>query len=410
MYDSFLESVAQKFGYSEELLDALKRVVPVMLDGKDEETSKLLLDTIERVEIVVFDEEPTQEEVDGILSQKVAGRNNHVKFKYEDRGEYGKKVSVGAYCNEPIFDDEMNIIDRAGALYITKLYKNSETAKYYGTRIDLSHLIHELGHAWAAQKDEYVQDENGDYIESIGMLKGMYTIDKKTHEVTQVSEKGLYNEEAINSIEEEKALCKLFGIESLEEIPDYIHSFYMGIMTIVMKEYMEKLGSATFEKYRIAKQRDTIDYLDGLKNFKFMEQMDDAYYKEKEDKIKTYRQTVMSEEAKKRVDDFFDEYKTLYFTKNKPNNLLDNLDNCLKQLYNFQRTKYPFDIMDPTTNESGLTIFDAYKIVNRTIRREAEEPLAEIEIDKEGQKDGSKISLSAIRDLIERKKDINEPN
>ena len=153
MYDSFLESVAQKFGYSEELLDALKRVVPVMLDGKDEETSKLLLDTIERVEIVVFDEEPTQEEVDGILSQKIAGRNNHVKFKYEDRGEYGKKVGVGAYCNKPIFDDEMNTVDRVGVLYITKLSEYSRVAKYYGTSIDLSHLIHELGHAWAAQKD-----------------------------------------------------------------------------------------------------------------------------------------------------------------------------------------------------------------------------------------------------------------
>ena len=155
MYDSFLESVAQKFGYSEELLDALKRVVPVMLDGKDEETSKLLLDTIERVEIVVFDEEPTEEEIDSIFSKKVAGRNNHVKFKFEDRGEYGKKVGYGAYCHRPIFDDEMNIVDRVGMLYITKLSKYSEEAKYYGTTINLSHLIHELGHAWAAQKDEY---------------------------------------------------------------------------------------------------------------------------------------------------------------------------------------------------------------------------------------------------------------
>ncbi len=34
MFDTFIEEVASKYGYSDELIEALKRVLPIMIDGK----------------------------------------------------------------------------------------------------------------------------------------------------------------------------------------------------------------------------------------------------------------------------------------------------------------------------------------------------------------------------------------
>ena len=343
-----IDIVGKKFGYNKELIDALKRCIQVMVQGKTQEDINLLMDTLERVRIYTFDNIPKHEEIDMIIKDKLKGRNNHVNTISLDKGEYGKEASSGAYVSESVFDSDMNIVDRVGFIYITNLYEGSNAAKFYGTRINLSHLIHELGHAWAAQKGEYVQDENGNYIMQIGAAKFYNIVDRKKKTVKEDKVEGLYIEEALNSIEEENALYRLLDIETYRSIPGYVQSNYQGAMTSMMRYYIEKLGQSSFESLRMQKDRKNLD--------EFQEIFDETpfttdiqgedYYKNKEKALTSAQFTNMSEESKKRIEEFFSKYRQLYLQPHMSKDFLGHLDRVMEQLFDFQSIKYNFDIFD----------------------------------------------------------------
>ena len=119
-----IEMISQKYGYDEELSTSLIRCVLAMTEGRSYEEVRLLLDALERVEIVTFDESPTQEQIDDIKNQKINGRNNHVTFNTSQIGEYEKGKLESGYVTEAIFDQDMNIIDRIGFIYLLKLPNN----------------------------------------------------------------------------------------------------------------------------------------------------------------------------------------------------------------------------------------------------------------------------------------------
>jgi len=342
-----IDKIGDKWGYNQELMEALKRCIPVMIQGKTDEEIKLLQETLERVEIFTFESEPTQEQYDALISKKLVGRNNGVKEAYSNKGEYGKQVCPGVYVTEPIFDEDMNIVDRMGFVYITNLHRNSETAQFYGTDINLSHLIHELGHAWAAQKGEFVQEENGNYTMNVGALSTQFKVDRTTRTVEEGEVKGLFIEEAMNSIEEEMALYQLLGVKSYREIPGYIHSNYQGSMTEMIRHYMSILGDTVFREIRISKNRGKVEELQEIFNqTDFMKNIQTGqYYTQKEAEIRRYKETSMSDSAKQNVDEFLKTYHDLYFAPRENSNFLDYLDHVMEQYFNFNvSARYQFDI------------------------------------------------------------------
>lgn len=341
-----IDKVSEKYGYSSELIEALKRCVPAMIEGKNEEDINLLMDTLERVQIFTFESQPKQEEIDAIKEQELKGRNNHVESKSSDKGEYGKLVSPGAYVTEPVFDDKMNIVDRVGFIYLTNLYSYSSTAEFYGTKINLSHLIHELGHAWVAQKDEFLQEENGDFITRVGTAKFYNKVDKETHTVEETGVEGLYLEEALNSIEEEKALYKVFGISDYREIPGYVQSNYQGFMTAIMRHFIEQLGNNTLEDVRFRKDISRTEKLQEVfDETNFMEKLKDKeYYNNKEKQLKSSQSTGMTDTAKNKIIEFFDKYRSVYLTEHTDKGFLEYFDNVMEQLYDFSAIKYSYDL------------------------------------------------------------------
>ena len=391
--NDFIDKIGIKYGYDIELVDALKRCVPAMIEGKNEEEISLLMDTLERVQIYTFDKQPKEEEILAIKNQKLNGRNDHVKFISCDKGEYEKADAPGAYMGEPVFDENMNIVDRVGVIYLTNLYSNSETAKFYGTKINLSHLIHELGHAWAAQKDEFIQEENGDYINTIGAVKFYNKVDRETCTSEEIGVEGLYIEEALNSIEEEEALYRILGISDFHDIPGYVSSEYQGAMTAMMRYYIEKLGKSPFENLRIHKDRKEIDQLqeifDETDFAKSMKESD--RYTNKEKKFESVQKTSMSDDTKKYIKDFFEEYRELYFTPPKNTDFLRNLDNTMEQLYNFNSIKYNYDI----TRED---ISDAYSKTQVSILSEGYVPVNQATeiIEKRKEQERPQVTLSSL--------------
>ena len=67
-----------------------------------------------------------------------------------------EKVIDDLWAKFPLLSNEMNDYISTNLNYLIHYLKN------------LSHLIHELGHAWASEKDEFVQDENGNYVDANG--------------------------------------------------------------------------------------------------------------------------------------------------------------------------------------------------------------------------------------------------
>lgn len=139
---AYIDQIAEKFGYDEELVSQLKRVVPIMTEGKSEEVKNMLFDTLDRVKIFVIENDPTREDVEK-CKQEVMGKDNKgVTFVEEDRGEYDNRgVAAGAYVNEPVFDEDMNIVGRNSFIYTTKLGKYSKLAGLYDTRIDRKSVV-----------------------------------------------------------------------------------------------------------------------------------------------------------------------------------------------------------------------------------------------------------------------------
>ena len=239
-----IESVCDKYAYSNELEEALKICIPAMTKDKSQEEIKLLIETLKEVEIYDLRRKPKKEQLDYISETKIGERNKHVKYGKQDLGEYGKDIPPASYHYDIIFDEEMNAIDRSEYIYITRLTKEDEVSKIYGTQIDLSALIHELGHAWAARKEPYKQMENGNVIVRDGMRTDTLLVSREQKTVEYGETKGLYLEEAINTIQEEKALTQILGVLNIDRIEGYKKSTYQSsVMNTIARAYLEKLGA-----------------------------------------------------------------------------------------------------------------------------------------------------------------------
>ena len=380
---NYINLVARKFEYNQELTDALMKCVPAMAEGRTEEEIKLLMDTLYRVEIFVFDEPPEKAIVDEITRQKLHGRNENVTLVEMGKGEYEKRGANSAYVSEPVFDDNMNIIDRIGFIYVTTLPSRSQnTEQMYGSRINLSYLIHELGHAWASQQGEYVQEENGNYTMNFGTSTVQNVVNRETHTATETEISGLYVEEAINSVEEEDGLCRALGIQSIKEIPGYIYSNYQGAMANTLREYMAYFGYSAFRDIRLFKKSEKIDEIQQLiEKTDFIQQMESPEYESsKRSDMMSFLQSSMADDTKGILVDFFNTYEDVYFKPKTHNGLIGYLDSVMEQFYDFDTIKYKFDVLSED-------IFERYKQMRQTIFNEGYRPLRQVErmIDKKEQ-------------------------
>lgn len=355
----FLDDVANKFGYSKTLTDDLKRIVPLMLKGKDETKKQMMLDTLSQVKIFVLPEDASLDDLEQCKAEVFDGDNQGVTFEEADMGEYSKKdFPAGAYVSEPVFDDDMNIIGRNRMLYVKELSKYSSLQQVYGSNINLSHLIHELGHAWAAQTNEYIENENGTFVQNVGACSISSRVDKDKKIVTGETTDGLFIEETLNTIQEEKVLLELTEANSISELTSkgYVRSSYQGMQTDIMKSYVEKFGTEVFEEYRYSKDGKVLSRVEQLLSAtEAWEILRTAEYtKKKKAKITEVENLAVSAESISRIKSLFEEYHDVYFPDNSSFTPMQKLNNVLEQLYNFNSVKYNFNIMG---NDDNLEIY-----------------------------------------------------
>jgi len=357
--DVFIDSVSDKFGYSETLRNDLKRIVPIMLSGKSESKKQMLFDALSEVRIFVLPDGATVADLENCKSEVFGQDNNGVEFVEADMGEYSQNdFPAGAYISEPVFDEEMNIVGRNRMLYVQELSKYSALNQVYGSNINLSHLIHELGHAWAAQTDEYIQNPDGSFVQNVGVCSITSRVDKDSRKVVTEKTEGLFVEETLNTIQEEDALLQLTNAKSVSELAEkgYVRSSYQGMQTDIMKSYVEKFGEDIFEEYRYSKDASALSSVEeALVDTEAWQILGtDEYTSKKKTKLSEVEQLQASPEAIARIKRLFEKYPEVYFPSNANFTPIQKLNNVLEQLYNFNSVKYNFNIMG---NDNNLEIY-----------------------------------------------------
>lgn len=373
-----IEQVCVKFGYdnqdtegNESLKTVLLKVILAMLKDSKQEDRDLFYQMLSHTPIVIT-ENLTQEGYDKLLEQYIGNNvNQHIIEEDVDLGEYGKGIAAGAYVSEAILDENMKLQGKKSFIYIQKVTGRSK--EFYGTDINVSHLIHELGHAWHAEKEQYVMQQDGTLKERVGTAEFIYSF-SRTHDNKFVrrctSTSGLMIEESMNTIAEETAMANYMGL-SLEEMREkyktlLIPSNYQGYMANLVGYMLEKLGKDDFENYRLYGKIEGKDKINGL-----MEKTE--YWINRETDILSFsnsprsydkKRAVIDQIDKKSVKDFFDEYETIYFPDISKMTPIEKIDNVLAQRYYLNTIRYSMGI-DKYKEFLERIGYEGYSLINQ---------------------------------------------
>ena len=262
-YDLILKKAAEKYGYNEDLKGVLRRVLPAMLTGRSYEEREIFYQMLQETPIVVVDED---EDIKKISDEMFAGLNPHIKEEEEKESVYNKSSPAGFFKREPIIDENMRLVGKKQAVFIKGLDTSKmqygpfkDRVDLFGTGIQVSHLIHELGHAWYSQINGLVQQEDGSIISRMGTYTTKINyIDCGNGEYICQSEpsKNLIIEEAMNSDLEETALKRFLGIDDdrlkqLYRAGTLINSNYQKTALILLRAAMKLGMKIPLEKYRM---------------------------------------------------------------------------------------------------------------------------------------------------------------
>ena len=376
-----IDEASQKFGYNEtdtktkSLSDILKEIVPCILDNSDEESRNLFYNMLRCTPIIITENQMSEEIYKEIYDKQIGKVNEHIIEEEENLGEYSKKIAPAAYVSEPIINSNMKVDGKKSFIYVEKLSGYKEDAiETLGTDINIAYLIHELGHAWNAEKDEYKMTEDGKLIRRVGTSKfiSSFKKDEVTGKYIKSLEEysGLYLEEAINTECEEQAMARFLNIDrnDLDEFykQKLTKSTYQGSMSGIARALLERTDQETILKWRQAGDSIIVENIE--------ERMQQTDYWNKLKKQTSYenKRFIFEKTKKDRIQDFFKEYEQDFFPDTSKFTPMNKIDNVLSQLYNFKAIQYQFDIMGNDNerenyNEIMTSILsEGYVLINQT--------------------------------------------
>ncbi|MBQ2937743.1 MAG: hypothetical protein IJE05_02525, partial [Clostridia bacterium] len=293
----------------------------------------------------------------------------------------------GAFQYDLNVDEDMNIIGNKSFLYISRINSyQKELIEIFGTDINLAHLIHELGHAWAAYFQEYELDENGG-VHNTGFAKERFYIDKEKRKAIINQYDGLITEEAMNTIEEEDALLDLLQIDSIDELKKigYVHSKYQGFVVMIMRMYVQQFGKLPFDMYRFLRDDTGLKQVESeLENTEaWTEMQKEEFTIRKRRTFSRVDELEIKEQSRQIIKDFFSYYEKDFFPDNSKFTPMKKLENVLTQLYNMESIKWSFGIVG---NEKCQEI---YRTIMMSILTEASVMIRQVEKKKENSTDDS---------------------
>lgn len=372
--NKIIDSVVEKYKYSEDLTNVLRKIVPAMISDATKEEKKLFYNMLMKTPIVVI---PKGKGITNKqLQDKYIGNvNPHIEDIEVDLGEYGKGEASGGFVLEPIIDENLQFAGKKQFIHvmeddISKINTPAKQKMYdtFGTGIEVSHLIHELGHAWAAEKNTYSIDGNV-LTERIGTCKIEYEIkdlgDGK-YSKREISREGLMIEESLNTNLQEKTIAKSLGI-SLEEAKGlykangiFIPSIYQGVMSD-MTEYMtEKIFTDEIKSWRLTGDSQKLNEINNQ-----MSQTKEFEYRSVENEDIINKKQIIKNIPKENVREFFEKYEKDFLPDKTNMTPIQMIENCLLQCYTIKSVQYQLDI-NTYSDIMSLILKDGYVLINQT--------------------------------------------
>lgn len=181
---SIVDEVCEKYNYdkndkpgNDSLRTVLLKSITAMLIDRPKEDRELFYQMLRHTPIVITERDLTKSEFDELENRYIGNINPHIQYENRKKTEYEKIMGEGAYVSVPIISEDMQVTGKKSFIYVKKNYE--EQQEYLGTDINVPVLQHELGHAWNAEKDEYVMSEDGTLTSRFGTAKVEYSFENR---------------------------------------------------------------------------------------------------------------------------------------------------------------------------------------------------------------------------------------
>ena len=373
-----VNEVCEKFQYdstdkegNDSLKTVLLKICAVMLKDSNEEDRNLFYEMLRHTPIVVT-ENLTPEGYKHLEEKYIGNVNPHIVEEKSNVGEYGKNVGAGAYVSEPILDENLQLKGKKSFLYIQKV--NNREQQFFGTDINVSHLIHELGHAWHAKKNQYTMLPNNTLKNRTGTAEFIYSFSKNpdgTYTMHTDKVSGLMLEEGMNTLCEEQAMADYMNI-SLEEMKNkyrtvLIPSSYQGYIANFVSYMLQQLNSKDFEQWRMYGDSESKGRIESLMSrTKYWEnrEQDILPTSDSQRNYNNKRQIIARMQGDS-VQEFFKHYENIYFPDISQMSPLDKIENVLEQFYNMSLIKYSIDLEDYKAFLNSLG-YEGYSLINQS--------------------------------------------
>ena len=373
-----VNEVCEKFQYdstdiegNDSLKTVLLKICTVMLKDSNEEDRNLFYEMLRHTPIVIT-ENLTPEGYKRLEEKYIGNVNPHIVEEKSNVGEYGKNVGAGAYVSEPILDENLQLKGKKSFLYIQKV--NNREQQFFGTDINVSHLIHELGHAWHAEKDQYTMLPNNTLKNRTGTAEFIYSFSKNpdgTYTMHTDKVSGLMLEEGMNTLCEEQAMADYMNI-SLEEMKDkyrtvLIPSSYQGYIANFVSYMLQQLNSKDFEQWRMYGDSESKGRIESLMSrTKYWENREQDILPTS-DSPRNYnnKRQIIARMQGDSVQEFFKHYENIYFPDISQMSPLDKIENVLEQFYNMSLIKYSIDLEDYKAFLNSLG-YEGYSLINQS--------------------------------------------
>lgn len=373
-----VNEVCEKFQYdstdregNDSLKTVLLKICAVMLKDSNEEDRNLFYEMLRHTPIVVT-ENLTPEGYKRLEEKYIGNVNPHIVEEKSNVGEYGKNVGAGAYVSEPILDENLQLKGKKSFLYIQKV--NNREQQFFGTDINVSHLIHELGHAWHAKKNQYTMLPNNTLKNRTGTAEFIYSFSKNpdgTYTMHTDKVSGLMLEEGMNTLCEEQAMADYMNI-SLEEMKNkyrtvLIPSSYQGYIANFVSYMLQQLNSKDFEQWRMYGDSESKGRIESLMSrTKYWENREQDILPTS-DSPRNYnnKRQIIARMQGDSVQEFFKHYENIYFPDISQMSPLDKIENVLEQFYNMSLIKYSIDLEDYKAFLNSLG-YEGYSLINQS--------------------------------------------
>lgn len=342
-----VEEVCEKYGYDREdtegndsLRTVLLKAVPAMLEDSSKEDRQLFYQMLRHTPIAVT-ENLTEEGLAELRKKYIGDINPHIiEEKRDNTREYGKGIAPGAFAAEPIIDEKMQIVGKKSFIYIPKV--KGKAKEFFGTDIHVADLEHELGHAWNAEDKQFTIDDQGILTNRVGAVKYKYSLNQREDGKIVMkfeSVTGIYTEEAMNTIEEEKAVMRYLGISQEELKQAYKNGIleanaYQAQITNQVKHLLNETSEVDLKNWRKhgdEKGKEEVENL--IEKTKAWEQLRNGEPINENFNNETKRNQIESLTNPK-AQEFFEKHHKVYFPDVSQMTPMEKLDNVLEQSLN----------------------------------------------------------------------------